>query len=157
MKICLISPDSPGLIDPKVFPPLGILYLSAVLKQAGHEVEVLDFAGEGPLELPLFDQDPDVVGITATTPQFPIAVHILKYLQDKNINTIIGGPHATVAPGIRSRTTCPQPNWGPPTLPNRKPLLATRQYRPTLRSAQETTELNKEIGLCLASSLPPAY
>jgi len=98
MKICLISPDSPGLIDPKVFPPLGILYLSAVLKQAGHEVEVLDFAGEGPLELPLFDQDPDVVGITATTPQFPIAVHILKYLQDKNINTIIGGPHATVDP-----------------------------------------------------------
>jgi radical SAM superfamily enzyme YgiQ (UPF0313 family) len=96
MKIALINPDSPGLIDPKVFPPLGILYLSAVLKQAGHEVEVLDFAGQGSMKLPVFDYIPDIVGITATTPQFPQAVHINKYLQENGIHTMIGGPHATV-------------------------------------------------------------
>jgi len=44
-EICLISPPSPFLISEKVFPDLGILYLSSVLKQQDNEVQVIDLAG----------------------------------------------------------------------------------------------------------------
>lgn len=97
MRITLINPDSPGLIDPKVFPPLGILYLSAVLKKADHYVEVIDLAGKG-CTLPNLDYA-DITGITATTPQFPLAVELYWKLREEGFdNIIIGGPHATIDP-----------------------------------------------------------
>ena len=76
-------------------PPLGPCYLSAVLKEKGHEVEFIDLAAGQ--ELP--DIEADLVGITATTPQFPEAVRILREIKRANPEqkVIIGGPHATVA------------------------------------------------------------
>lgn len=66
MKVALINPPSPFLLDQKVFPPLALLYLSASLK---HEVDVFDFGFEedknrfGELK-----QEYDVVGLSFTTP-----------------------------------------------------------------------------------------
>lgn len=96
MKLTFIIPDSKFLINPKTFPNLGILYLSAVLKQAGHEVDVIDLTGGG--ELP--EIEADVVGISATTPQFPEAVKILSQIKEERRSqwVIAGGPHATVDP-----------------------------------------------------------
>lgn len=97
MNITLINPDSPGLMDPKVFPPLGILYLSAVLKKAGHTVKVIDLAGKG-TNLPNLDYA-DITGITATTAQFPFAIELYWKLREEGFdNIIIGGPHATIDP-----------------------------------------------------------
>lgn len=95
-RVALIIPDSPFLIEPRTFPMLGPLYLSAALKRADYKVEVLDLTGGG--ELP--DIDADVVGITATTPQFPEAVKLLGEIKARNPaqRVTIGGPHATVLP-----------------------------------------------------------
>jgi len=96
VKFVFIVPDSPFLIDEKVFPFLGPLYLSAVLKKAGHEVKVIDLvAGQ---EIPKIEAD--YIGITATTPQFPRAAEILSLLKARNPNqkVMIGGPHASADP-----------------------------------------------------------
>jgi anaerobic magnesium-protoporphyrin IX monomethyl ester cyclase len=94
--ISLIIPNSSFLINPRMFPNLGILYLSSVLKKNGYEVEVIDLSGGK--ELP--DKEYDIVGITATTPQFPSACRLLYQIKERNPNSyvVIGGPHATVDP-----------------------------------------------------------
>jgi hypothetical protein len=51
-KIVFIIPESSHLITQKVHPPLGVLYLAAVLRDK-HEVEVLDLAGVTKLQRPL--------------------------------------------------------------------------------------------------------
>jgi anaerobic magnesium-protoporphyrin IX monomethyl ester cyclase len=96
MKFTFIVPDSPFLTDEKVFPFLGPLYLSAVLKQAGHEVTVIDLVQNQ--EIPPIEAD--YVGITATTPQFPRAVEILNTIKNRYPfqKVIIGGPHASANP-----------------------------------------------------------
>lgn len=107
MEFVFIVPDSPFLIDQKVFPFLGPLYLSAVLKKEGHEVEVVDLAGGLPYVSSLVDflweipqLEADYIGITATTPQFPRAVEIRNIIKTRNPHqkVIIGGPHASANP-----------------------------------------------------------
>lgn len=95
-KFVFIVPDSPFLTDEKVFPFLGPLYLSAVLKQDGHDVKVIDLVQNQ--EIPPIEAD--YVGITATTPQFPRAVEILNAIKNRYPfqKVIIGGPHASADP-----------------------------------------------------------
>ena len=45
MRICLIIPPSPFLLDERVFMHIGILKVAAVLEQRGYGVDVLDLAG----------------------------------------------------------------------------------------------------------------
>ncbi len=65
MRIALIFPRSTFLIDPLVFPPLGLWYLAAQLEALGHECDFRD------LTLDPFpaDGDYDQVWISATSPQ----------------------------------------------------------------------------------------
>lgn len=91
-SICLISLSSPFLIDDKVFPNLGVLYLGAHLKKRGYCVNVHDGKME---DIP---EGYDLYGISSTTPQFPQAVETLKYLKSFGAKVIIGGPHASVDP-----------------------------------------------------------
>lgn len=94
-SICLISLPSPFLIDEKVFPSLGILYIARELKNARYGDVVVH---DGKIEdIP---QGFDVYGISATTPQFPQAVTALKHIREfsKPSQVIIGGPHASVDP-----------------------------------------------------------
>ncbi len=90
--ITLIFPSSPFLLDQAVFPPLGILYLSAYLKQQGLSVQCLDMGiGHTPDMA-----ESDIIGISFTTPQREKAFKLQKkYLfQDAKI-VIAGGPHPT--------------------------------------------------------------
>ena len=45
MKICLITPPSPFLLDERVFMHIGILKVAASLEQANYEVDFLDLSG----------------------------------------------------------------------------------------------------------------
>jgi radical SAM superfamily enzyme YgiQ (UPF0313 family) len=95
-KVAFIVPDNPYLITPKVHPPLGTLYLAAVLKDK-HEVEVLDLAGvKNPSKI-ISGIDADYACISATTPQFPSACAINKLLPEESIS-VIGGVHVTHIP-----------------------------------------------------------
>jgi anaerobic magnesium-protoporphyrin IX monomethyl ester cyclase len=95
MRICLVTPPSGFLLDERVFVTLGILKVGAVLKQAGHEVEHLDFSGVQNYEEAAKDYSgaADVFAFTATTPQLPAAVRIRQTLGRR---AILGGPHATL-------------------------------------------------------------
>lgn len=103
MRICLINPPSPFLLDDRVFPTLGILQVAAVLEEHGHEVHVEDLGGVQDYTAQMATVAAagwDAFGVTATTPQFPAAVSIARAIRsvapDRRI--VIGGPHATVMP-----------------------------------------------------------
>jgi len=81
-------------------PPLGILYIAAVLEQHGISVEVMDCAAEdsdyGDIAERVREADPFLVGITATTPLIGEALQsaeAVKRAADPYI--VLGGPHAT--------------------------------------------------------------
>lgn len=99
-KINLVIPPSPYLIDDLVFPNLGTLYLSAILKQHNYNVSVIDLHGhaEDWREVLAKYRDINAVwGISCVTPEFSVAVQILKEIksQDPYTDVVIGGPMAT--------------------------------------------------------------
>lgn len=99
--VVLIQPDSPWAIDPLAsHPALGLLYISAYLKANGfQDVEVIDLTGGVDLwHFPSRFLHADIIGITATTPHFPIAVQLRRKIAELNPDAtfVIGGPHATV-------------------------------------------------------------
>jgi radical SAM superfamily enzyme YgiQ (UPF0313 family) len=102
-KILLITPPSPYLLSDKAIVPLGILYVASMLREQKYDVEVLDLTGLKNYEKSVLDyasKEYDAYGLTATSPDFGQAVHILDLI--KSVNTknkvILGGPHATVGP-----------------------------------------------------------
>lgn len=101
MKICLITPPSPFLLDERVFMHIGVLKIAAVLEQEGHKVDFLDLSGiDNYLDVLddylSMDNSATVVGVTATTPQVPYAVKIANHISGKVEKTILGGPHVTL-------------------------------------------------------------
>ena len=101
MKICLITPPSPFLLDERVFMHIGVLKVAAALEQKGHKVDFLDLSGvDNYLDVLddylSIDNSATVVGVTATTPQVPYAVKIANHIFGKVQKTILGGPHVTL-------------------------------------------------------------
>jgi anaerobic magnesium-protoporphyrin IX monomethyl ester cyclase len=95
-EITLINLPSPFLHDPLVMPPLGLCYVSSVLKHADINVRFLDMAEHQTVTVPRTKY----YAMGCTTPQFHFACHQLKWLKENHDNPIvcIGGPHATLRP-----------------------------------------------------------
>jgi anaerobic magnesium-protoporphyrin IX monomethyl ester cyclase len=104
MRVGLIYPPSPMLLEGRVMPPLGILFVGAYLEKFGHEVNVLDLTGvaDWKADLPkLLDWQPDIIGFTSTTPQYPLTLAIRDYLRGTlgwSGPLIAGGIHVTSDP-----------------------------------------------------------
>ena len=102
MKVILISPPSPFLIDQKAFPPLGLLYVAGFLEHNGIDISVADLANkETELENALEPyMNADIYGITSTSPQYPQALKILKVLRRRNTKArvVIGGAYPSSLP-----------------------------------------------------------
>jgi anaerobic magnesium-protoporphyrin IX monomethyl ester cyclase len=107
VNFCFIQPPSSLLLEDKVMPPLGILYLSAWLRKHGHGVSIVDLAGVDDWRKYLIMSGEskkiyksDIVGFTATTPQYRISGEIRDwikktfYVPDRP-KFIIGGIHIT--------------------------------------------------------------
>jgi len=105
MKILLIKAarlkSSPSRRHDGVMPPLGLLYLAAALKKAGHaEVSLLHIALEGldqaGLELEIARRRPDVVGISAMTSE-AVSMHAAAAAAKKaGVRLVVaGGAHPT--------------------------------------------------------------
>ena len=92
MRVCLVNPPSTFLLDQRVFPPLGVLRVGAVLEQAGISVSVCDMANGDVLP------QADVYGITATTAQMPAAFSL-----EIPGRTLLGGAHATMVAASAKR------------------------------------------------------
>lgn len=83
--------------------PLGLGYIAAVLRDAGHDVTLLDPEPQG-LDLSgirkkLVEEPPEVVGITCATPNFGMACRIAQITkQATDAITVLGGVHASAVP-----------------------------------------------------------
>lgn len=83
------------------WPPLGILYIGTVLKEAGFEVSVLDAAVKGwyydKIGKWVKKEGPDIVGISSLTPNFSHGMEIARRVKETLPETkiIVGGYHAT--------------------------------------------------------------
>jgi len=95
-EITIIYPPSPFLIDDMVMPPLGPLYLSSVLKDGGARCKVIDLSHNA--QLPNIHTK--LVGISATTPQYPYALEVQKQLKKEGHIVAIGGPHSSGVPDV---------------------------------------------------------
>jgi radical SAM superfamily enzyme YgiQ (UPF0313 family) len=88
------------------YPPLGLCYLGAVARRAGHDVCLIDAEAEGKGLPQIVEQArrfrPDLVGITATSPIFDNARALARALREAigDVITVLGGAHATVLPQV---------------------------------------------------------
>src|SRR3989344_3808060 len=95
MKICLLYPKwtgEYGIIShfakkAAIWPPLNLAYLAAIAENKGHEVIIIDGEAE---RMPLKEMvdktlnfNPDIIGITATTPFYHIAINLAKELKKR--------------------------------------------------------------------------
>lgn len=113
LKIVLVRPEYSKIygkfslgkkVTSSESPPLGLCYIAAVLEMAGHEVRIIDGQAEREsverISQVVLDYEPDVVGITATTPMINDAARIAELVKKEReeIKTIVGGPHVTAMP-----------------------------------------------------------
>lgn len=95
-----LAAETPGYSSP----PLGICYLASVIENAGYSVAIEDMhiAKLRPEDiLPIFEKYvPRVVGISASTPTYPNARRIAKFIKAASPKTpvIMGGMHASALP-----------------------------------------------------------
>jgi radical SAM superfamily enzyme YgiQ (UPF0313 family) len=89
--ISFVFPSSPFLENPKMFPPLGIMYLSAYLKIYNMTSQCLDMALGHTPEM----AESDLIGLSFTTPQREEAYKLAEYYKSIGKTVIAGGPHAT--------------------------------------------------------------
>jgi len=95
MKIALVFPKSIFLIDPMVYPPLGLWYISAQLEAKGHITEFFDLSED---EFPN-DGDFDQMWVSATSPQMQEVRRIGEIVRNwKKTKTILGGACAWANP-----------------------------------------------------------
>jgi anaerobic magnesium-protoporphyrin IX monomethyl ester cyclase len=101
MRVLLLSTPHP--LEESPLPPLSLSYLAAVLVQEDIEVKILDFLvthyHPRKLRRELEEYQPQFVGVTCVTLNYPIARRMLRVCKafDPRIFTVIGGPHATFA------------------------------------------------------------
>ncbi len=102
MRVTFIVPPSGFLLDEKVFPTLGVLKIAAVLEAQGMDVDVLDLSGVSDAVTAtaahVAERPAAVYGLTATTPQLPIAAALADQIRQSapTASVLLGGPHVTL-------------------------------------------------------------
>lgn len=99
MKVLLIH--TPTLELDNFLPPLGILYIAAVLKKNGYEVRIIDKDPEYFNIIPdIKSFDPDLIGLSFMTPSCQRAHSLCKILRKEFPGKILfsGGTHTSAAP-----------------------------------------------------------
>ena len=100
MKIALVVPES-NLHFNNACAPLNLGYLASYLRKyvPNIEVRIFDGVAHKNIKEEVIQWHPDVVGLTATTPQAPATYELATSIKQKcNCFTIIGGVHATAMP-----------------------------------------------------------
>jgi radical SAM superfamily enzyme YgiQ (UPF0313 family) len=118
VKIVLVIPPSPFLLDDRAFPFLGPLQIAAVARLMGHDVRVADLTGykqrhpeavhvsyddvmvEATAALLEIAKDADLVGFYSLAAQHPVVVKLNEIVRREipECVTALGGPHANTAP-----------------------------------------------------------
>ncbi|NPU86526.1 MAG: radical SAM protein [Syntrophaceae bacterium] len=99
MKVAIIAPPYP--LEEAPAPPLGVSYVAAAFERAGAEVRIFDYIVSRytpeKLKAQLDAFQPDAVGGTSVTLNFPAAAQIVSAVKEHNpdIVTMMGGPHVS--------------------------------------------------------------
>ena len=148
MKVLLVCPEYKRLFKEIkgaewISPPLGLAYLSAVLKQNGHEVRIIDMQTDSTNPIDLV-HDFDVLGITSTTPLINRALDILgkAKLTNPDILTVIGGAHASALPS--------EVSMEPPV-----DVVVYGEGEQTMKEICNKSELNSIKGIAFRSRINP--
>ena len=100
MRVMIVNPRFHLPIDTRTTPHLGLAYLAAVSEERGDEVFLFDADVEDePITEAIRRFQPEIVGITANTPQVKSAwrtAQAIKLIAD--IPVVLGGPHVSVLP-----------------------------------------------------------
>lgn len=106
MRVLLLHPARDHSIDRLVrLPPLGLACVAGALREAGHDVRILDVAvlprWEPELGVLLSAWRPQVVGLSAATAVFGPALALAATVKqaDPRATVVLGGVHATLVPG----------------------------------------------------------
>lgn len=111
MRVLLIHPADfpdprrpPPILPPNQAPPLGLAYIAAALREAGHEPRILDLRHR-PLEPAQLAQQvadfaPGLVGMGLYTVTVPVARAISRLVKEHlpSAVVLVGGPHPAGAP-----------------------------------------------------------
>jgi anaerobic magnesium-protoporphyrin IX monomethyl ester cyclase len=101
-QICLIVPPSLILSKERTFMHLGILKVAAVLREKDVTVDIIDLSGvknyQEVIETYVQGSDTHTYGITATSPQMPPSVEVVRAIRKHRpkARIILGGPHVTL-------------------------------------------------------------
>jgi len=100
MRVMIVNPRFRLPIDTRTTPHLGLAYLAAVSEERGDEVLVFDADVEDePLTEAVRRFDPEIIGITANTPQVKSAWRTAQAAKSvKDVPVVLGGPHVSVLP-----------------------------------------------------------
>ena len=132
----------------EVRPPLGLMAISGYLKHFGHDVVIID--GEPDLldiqetvDRTLKTQ-PDIVGVTSTTPEYPYAYTILREIKTlaPTVVTVFGGAHITNLPEHTIADLGSFVDWGV-ISEGEKPMLAVANGNP--EEFMWNPELNRKL------------
>ena len=100
MRLLLVRPPRRDIQDAGLgVPPLGLAYIAASARQAGHQVEILDAYVQN-LSWPRFEDEvvrrrPDVVGLTVMTPMVDVVARAVELIRPHTPRIVVGGPHPT--------------------------------------------------------------
>jgi len=112
MKIILATPLMKERRADLQYIPLGLAYLTSALKNAGHEVLVVDVRAEKPDDRLIIERirafSPRIFGVTSNTCQIREAAALINLVKQNfpHITTVLGGPHVSALP---ERTMTEQP------------------------------------------------
>ena len=110
MKILLLFPKwtgDYGMIGyfakrASIWPPLNLAYLAGIAEEQGHEVKIIDGEAENISISETVEQaalfEPDIIGLTATTPFFHVTAKLAEELKRRFKRTpiVLGGSHVTI-------------------------------------------------------------
>jgi anaerobic magnesium-protoporphyrin IX monomethyl ester cyclase len=94
MNVLLVSPYRGAIFESSgiVMQPLGVSYVGAALREAGHEVQIEIL--EDPTSLVDFS-DADIVGISCSTVQYKPGLKVAMLAKEERKTVIMGGAHPT--------------------------------------------------------------
>ena len=100
MRVMIVNPRFRLPIDTRTTPHLGLAYLAAVSEARGDEVLLFDADIEDePITEAIRRFEPEIVGITANTPQVKSAWRTAQAIKAvKDVPVVLGGPHVSVLP-----------------------------------------------------------
>lgn len=99
LKIVLVMPPSPYLANDIAYPPVGLLYIAAAIREwrPQHSVSILELGGKIDWREKAKNMDADVIGIQLVTPNHYIVKEICQ-LVPQDALTVVGGIHPTYVP-----------------------------------------------------------